>query len=79
MRGSEEDVVQDDFVTMREAVRRTTISRGHIYRMEAAGKFPRRVKISANKVGFWRKEFEAWIANLPYAPISDSSDDENDE
>ena len=67
MRGSEEDTVQDEFVTMAEAVRRSTISRGHIFRLEAAGKFPRRVKITDHKIGFWRHEFEAWLANRPYA------------
>jgi predicted DNA-binding transcriptional regulator AlpA len=73
MRGKEqEDTVQDEFVTMREAVRRSTISRGHIYRLEALGKFPRRVKISANKIGFRRREFEAWLASRPYAPLSDA-------
>ena len=69
MRGNEEEVVQDEFVTMHEAVRRSTYSRGHIYRLEAAGLFPRRVKIGPGKIGFRRSEFEAWLKNRPYANL----------
>ena len=72
----QDDPVQDEFVTMAEAVRRSTISRGHIYRLEALGLFPQRVKITAHKIGFRRAEFEAWLASRPYAkkpPIDDAA------
>jgi prophage regulatory protein len=36
-------------------------SRAHIGRLEAQGKFPKRVQIGANRVGWVRAEIEAWI------------------
>lgn len=33
----------------------------HIARLEAAGKFPRRVKLGPNRVAWLRAEVEAWV------------------
>lgn len=36
-------------------------SQNHVRRLEAAGKFPKRVQIGDNRVGWVRAEIEAWI------------------
>ena len=36
-------------------------SRNHIRRLEALGKFPKRVQIGANRVGWVRAEVEQWL------------------
>lgn len=36
-------------------------SANHIRRLEAAGLFPKRVQIGANRVGWVRAEVEAWL------------------
>lgn len=44
----------------------------HIARLEAAGKFPPRVKLGQCRVGYVQEEIEAWlaekIANRPTTP-----------
>ena len=39
-------------------------SRSQIDRKEAAGEFPRRVRLGPNRVGFLECEIDAWIAGL---------------
>ncbi|MGA7328313.1 MAG: AlpA family phage regulatory protein [Rhodomicrobium sp.] len=34
----------------------------HLRRLEAAGKFPRRIKIGENRVAWLESEIDAWIA-----------------
>jgi prophage regulatory protein len=34
----------------------------HVWRLEKAGKFPKRIKLGANRVGWLLSEFEDWIA-----------------
>lgn len=63
-------------LSMKEVCALTGYSRTHIYRLERAGKFPRRRKMGLNKIGFMSPEFEAWIRNLP---IPDLPPDEADE
>ncbi|MBK3732902.1 AlpA family phage regulatory protein [Azospirillum brasilense] len=41
---------------------RVPFSRMHIDRLEKAGKFPKRVRIGENSVGWLENEVEAWIA-----------------
>ena len=36
-------------------------SRRHIFTIEGEGKFPRRIRIGANRVGWLEHEIEAWI------------------
>ena len=43
---------------------RTGLSERTIYRLEAAGKFPKKRRLSANAIGFLASEVDAWIANL---------------
>jgi prophage regulatory protein len=37
-------------------------SRMHIDRLVAAGKFPRKIHLSANTIGFWSDELEDFLA-----------------
>ena len=46
------------FPELREVV---SLSRATIFRMERAGSFPARRKISSRNVGWIREEIEAWI------------------
>jgi prophage regulatory protein len=39
-------------------------SKAHIYRLEKAGQFPRRVRIGANKFGYVEREIDEHIAAL---------------
>jgi len=43
--------------------RMTGLRRSTIYRMQASGQFPRRVKIGARAVGWIEVEVQAWLAN----------------
>jgi len=44
----------------------------HILRLEKAGKFPRRLKLGQNRVGWRLIDIEAWIAARLPAPFDDS-------
>jgi prophage regulatory protein len=52
-------------LSMKDVCELTSFSRTHIYRLEAAGRFPRRRKLGLAKVGFLYPEFVAWMENLP--------------
>ncbi len=45
-----------------EAARRASLSVSTLKRLEADGDFPRKVPISANRVGYVVSEIDAWIA-----------------
>nr|WP_074745583.1 AlpA family phage regulatory protein [Nitrosospira multiformis] len=45
----------------------TGLSRSSIYRLEALGLFPKRVKLSGSAVGWRGEEIHAWIASRPRA------------
>jgi predicted DNA-binding transcriptional regulator AlpA len=42
---------------------RTNVSRTTIWRLEQGGKFPRRRRISINRVGWVEAEVDDWIAS----------------
>jgi len=46
----------------KEVVPLTTLSRATIYRLEAEGKFPRRILLSDGRVGWLKHEVQNWIA-----------------
>lgn len=46
-------------------VRRTTLSRSHLYALMKEGKFPKPLKIGARSVGWRVEDVEAWIADRP--------------
>lgn len=41
----------------------------HIYRLERAGKFPRRRKLGDNRVAWRLTDIEAWIVSRQLAPL----------
>lgn len=45
---------------MDDVRRETSLHRATIYRQIQAGTFPRPVRISANRVGWWESDIEAW-------------------
>lgn len=49
------------FVSKRQVKEMVLYSPQHIARLEAAGKFPRRVKLGNNRVGYVKQEIEDWI------------------
>ena len=55
------------FLTMKEVSALTTYTPQHIYRLEraGAGKFPRRVRIGPNRVGWRLAEVLEWMASRP--------------
>lgn len=45
----------------------TNLSRSTIYRLEAAGKFPARIRLGEHSIGWLASEVEAWIESRPRA------------
>ena len=55
---------------LKAVMERTGLCRSNVYRLEAAGAFPPRVKLS-QRASAWRSdEIEAWIASRPRARSS---------
>jgi prophage regulatory protein len=50
-------------VPFREVAQRVALSRSTIWRMERAGQFPKRRRLSVNKVAWWEPEIEEWLQN----------------
>ena len=44
-----------------ELFARLALSDATIWRMERAGKFPRRIKLGSNSVGWFDNEIDAWL------------------
>jgi prophage regulatory protein len=42
--------------------RGVTFTRMHLLRLEAAGKFPKRVQLGENRVAWVEEEFDRWVA-----------------
>ena len=49
------------FLRLPQVIERVGYSPMHIWRLEKAGKFPRRVKLGPNSVGWVSTEIDAWI------------------
>lgn len=45
----------------RAAAAKVGLSRIHLYRLERAGQFPKRVRLGPNSVGWLEEELEEWI------------------
>ena len=41
-------------------------TRRHLYTLESEGKFPKRVSIGENRVGWRESEIDGWILQRPY-------------
>lgn len=50
------------FLRLPAVIERTGLSRTQIYRLEMAGKFPRRVKLSSSSAAFIESEIQSWAA-----------------
>lgn len=44
---------------------KTTLSKSALYRLEAAGKFPKRVRLGENSTGWYEDEIDEWLASRP--------------
>ena len=44
---------------------KTSLSRSTIYRLESLGKFPSRIQLSENSVGWYADEIEKFLADRP--------------
>lgn len=67
-------------LTMHEVCELTHYSRTHIYRLEKAGQFPRRLKMGPGRIGFRRSDYEKWFHSRPFAPKPpDDPDDGSDD
>lgn len=65
------------YLKMKQVTELTGYTAQHIYRMERDGKFPARVRIGANRVGWPLKEVEAWFASRPVVVPPSPRDDEH--
>ncbi len=63
-------------LTMKQVCNLTTYTPQHIYRLERAGKFPARVRIGTNRVGWRLKAVEAWFAARPVVVVTTLNGDE---
>jgi predicted DNA-binding transcriptional regulator AlpA len=49
------------FITVKEVCRLTTLAKSQIYRLEAAGGFPKRVVLGPGRVAWANSEVIAWM------------------
>jgi prophage regulatory protein len=56
-----------NILRLRAVCRITGLGRSSIYRMQANGQFPQRVKIGARAVGWIEREVQEWLANRAVA------------
>lgn len=52
-------------------------SREHLRRLEAAGKFPERLRLSPCRVAWYERDIDRWLSNRPRGQQTDPSDVEN--
>lgn len=57
----------NSLVRLPDVIRMSGLSRATIYRLEAAGVFPARVRISQRTVGWYLHQVEEWLTNR--APV----------
>ena len=66
-------------LTIAKVCELTTYTAQHIYRLERAGKFPSRLRLGANRVGWKLSDIEVWFAERPKArpetPVTRSDQD----
>lgn len=59
--------MSDRLVRLAETLSRTGLSRSTLYRLEAAGTFPHRVKLGQRSVAWHEAELRAWIESREIA------------
>lgn len=64
-------------ISKKELIKKVLYSGQHIGRLERAGKFPRRVKLGENRVGWVRAEIDAWIAKRMRARPTEPDDEQD--
>jgi prophage regulatory protein len=52
----------DQIIRKPELFSKLSLSDATIWRMEKSGKFPRRIKLGGNSVGWFENEVEAWLS-----------------
>jgi prophage regulatory protein len=60
------------FLRIRQVIQLTGLSRMTIYRLELAGKFPKRRKLSPNSVAWREEEISQWLNTRPIADLRGS-------
>jgi prophage regulatory protein len=63
------------FLRIRQVMQVTGLSRMTIYRLEIAGKFPRRRRLSGNSVAWLESDIETWARERPVAQLRESPQD----
>ena len=54
-------------IRRKEAERKTGYTYKHLLNLEKAGKFPQRVQLGPNAVGWYEDEIDEWLAQRPRA------------
>jgi prophage regulatory protein len=57
------------FLRIRQVVQLTGLSRMTIYRLELAGRFPKRRRLSENSVAWLESDIAAWADSRPIAHL----------
>jgi prophage regulatory protein len=60
-----EDTKNNDVMILlkKDVLERTRLSYPTIWRMEKKGEFPKRIKLSSSKIGYYKNEIEQWMLN----------------
>ena len=61
------------FLRIRQVMQLTGLSRMTIYRLELAGRFPKRRRLSENSVAWLESDIAAWADSRPIAPLRAAS------
>jgi len=63
------DPIPDRLLTTRQLAELYGVpySRGHLWRLTRAGKFPPPLRIGANRIAYRETEIRAWLASRPRA------------
>ena len=61
------------FLRIRQVMQLTGLSRMTIYRLELAGRFPKRRRLSENSVAWVESDIEAWAGSRPIAHLRAAS------
>jgi prophage regulatory protein len=70
-----DDLAEYVLLTRKQVLAVVPYSIAHIYRLEAAGLFPPRIKAGQRRVGWRRGEVLAWLRSRPQAPSPSRSED----
>ena len=62
------------FLRIQQIMQATGLSRMTIYRLELAGKFPKRRQLSSNSVAWLEADISQWIDSRPVARLRGGAD-----